>query len=601
MERNTDSLTPELRSQLALFVADRLTAGEPLISLAHFHKAMVEGYQSLMGSGPTQEAIDDLERVARVMLAENPQAFAVPGVENWVIRSLLSMIRKRGWNISQVQEHASGELRDLLRQDQVRAVLANVGLTPQEINQKNCLRAVSNTLMGKEDPQKKRAAARLAQISAQKKSVVAKEEVGLDRLLEGPAAEPDEQEINQREDEQSKGLAAQRAQQMQILVKNLDAHIEQGHISAEDAERLRKLHQVDIGVRSGKIEREKAGKIRNSILSGQARDRLEKKIREEVDYVAIYAQVFEALKRIDPRYDLALGFLIRHKELVNAPDGGQIVWREMLDELIGEYDTMHRIIEMMDRRDAEVRMIAVRLPPYSYIVRRGQDRVEKLLVEENFIAELREFSKAQVMARLNAPEREERVRLAAAMLSLIGLVTSVFKATPFRKQMRMLRINLIVDEFFRSTEDVDEAREKAQTFLRSRLEKLYPDITAEETAEIQERSEEIIAASEKKVTAEREAARKAKAAVEKAEAGTVDSRLTAEEREMGVQFGRVIIHTGAGDRMVPYKIMPDPEKEGQFVLAKQDKELNRLVPMMRGGKKRYVEKNKQGVWEVSTG
>ncbi len=601
MEPDTNSITPELRSQLAQFVADRLTAGDPLISLAHFHKAMVEGYQSLVGRAPSQDTHDDIERVAREMLADNPQAFAVPGVENWVIRSLLGMIRKRGWNISQVQEHASGELRGLLRQEQVRAVLANVGLTPQEINQKNCLRAVSNTLVGKEDPQKKRAAARLAQISAQKKAASAGEDGGLDRLLAEPASEPNEQEINQREDEQSKGLAAQRAQQMQVLIKNLDAHIERGHISAEDAERLRKLHQVDVGVRSGKIGREKAGKIRNSILSGQARDRLEKKIREEVDYVAIYAQVFEALQRIDPRYDPALSFLIRHKESVNALEGGEIVWREMLDELIGEYDTMHQILEMMDRRDAEVRMIAVRLPPYSYIVRRGQDRVEKLLVEENFIAELRELSKAQVMVRLNAPEREERVRLAAAMLSVIGLVTSVFKPTPFRKQMRMLRINLIVDEFFRSTEDVDEAREKAQIFLRSRLEKIYPDITEEETAEIQGRSEEIIAASEKKVTAEREAARKAKGEKEKTESASVDSRLTPEEREMGVLFGRVVIHTGGGDRMVPYKIMPDPDKEGQFVLAKHDKELNRLVPMMRGGKKRYVEKNKQGIWEVSMG
>ena len=144
-------------------------------------------------------------------------------------------------------------------------------------------------------------------------------------------------------------------------------------------------------------------------------------------------------------------------------------------------------------------------------------------------------------------------------------------------------------------------RSKAQIFLRSRLEKIYPDITEEETAEIQGRSEEIIAASEKKVTAEREAARKAKGEKEKTESASVDSRLTPEEREMGVLFGRVVIHTGGGDRMVPYKIMPDPDKEGQFVLAKHDKELNRLVPMMRGGKKRYVEKNKQGIWEVSMG
>ena len=148
--------------------------------------------------------------------------------------------------------------------------------------------------------------------------------------------------------------------------------MERGQISPDDAERLRKLHQVDMGMRSGKIEREKGSKIRNSILSGQARDRLDKKVREEVDYVAIYAQVFEALGRIDPRYDAALNFIVRHKEIVNSVKGEDVEWRAVLDELIEEYDTLHLILELMDRRDAEVRMMAVRLPPYSYIVTRGK-------------------------------------------------------------------------------------------------------------------------------------------------------------------------------------------------------------------------------------
>ncbi len=601
MENDTHIVSSELRSQLLAFVGDRLAAGEPLIAQAHFLKALQEGYQVLLGETPSQEVDGTLDQIAEEVVRENAQAFAVPGVENWIIRSLLGTARKRGWDIGQLQENASNELRSFLRQDQVRGVLTSLNLTPQEINQKNCLRSVANAFVGKEDPQKKRAAARLAQMKSKKEAERAEPaNGGLDRLLADPVSEPNEQEVSAREDEQSKGLSAQRALQMQLLVKNLDAYVERGQISAEDAERLRKLHQIDAGLRSGKIDREKAGKIRNSILSGQARDRLEKKVREEVDYVAIYAQVFEALGRIDVRYDAALRFLIRHKDTVNSAPTDQPNWRPILDELIEEYDTLHLILELMDRRDAEVRMMAVRLPPYSYIVRRGQDRVERLLIDVDFVGEMRSFSKKEILTRLNAPDREERVRLAAAMLSLIGLVTSVYKATPFRKHMRLLRINLIVDEFFRSTENVEEARDRAQKFLRSRLEKLYPDITAEETAEIQGRSEEIIAASEKKVAAERAEA-KAKAATGKGEAEVVDARLTPEERELGVQLGRVIIHTGAGDRIMPYKIMPDPDDAEQFVLAKKDEELERIVPMLRGGKKRYVEKNRQGLWEVRSG
>ena len=154
-------------------------------------------------------------------------------------------------------------------------------------------------------------------------------------------------------------------------------------------------------------------------------------------------------------------------------------------------------------------------------------------------SELRSHDKKQILSKLNAPNREERVRLATAMLSLIGLVTSIFKATPFRKELRLLRINLIIDEFFRSTEDV-EKRERAQQFLRSRLEKLYPDITAEETAEIKQRSDDIIAASEKRVVAERLAAR---GHSRKEHFRGADSRLNEEERKLGVKLVRVKPYT----------------------------------------------------------
>ncbi len=44
------------------------------------------------------------------------------------------------------------------------------------------------------------------------------------------------------------------------------------------------------------------------------------------------------------------------------------------------------------------------------------------------------------------------------MLSLNALIGSLIKRTPFLKQDRVLKINLIVEKFFRSTVDVEEAR-----------------------------------------------------------------------------------------------------------------------------------------------
>ena len=61
-------------------------------------------------------------------------------------------------------------------------------------------------------------------------------------------------------------------------------------------------------MRSGKVTREQGSKVSSNILSGEVRTKIEKKIREEVDYVLIYAQVFEALRRIDPKNDSALRF-----------------------------------------------------------------------------------------------------------------------------------------------------------------------------------------------------------------------------------------------------------------------------------------------------
>ena len=86
---DTKEISTELRGQLLAFVADRLTAGEPLIAQAHFLKALEEGYQTIAGESPSEQALESLGEIADRVLAENAQAYAVPGVENWIIRSLL--------------------------------------------------------------------------------------------------------------------------------------------------------------------------------------------------------------------------------------------------------------------------------------------------------------------------------------------------------------------------------------------------------------------------------------------------------------------------------------------------------------------------------
>ena len=85
-----------------------------------------------------------------------------------------------------------------------------------------------------------------------------------------------------------------------------------------------------------------------------------------------------------------------------------------------ELDTLHRVIDIMDRQDAEVRMMAAHLPPYNRVIRRGQNRMENLVIEEDFVDLLREGTRDQIIAKLGGSDRKECVHLAASMLRLFG-------------------------------------------------------------------------------------------------------------------------------------------------------------------------------------
>jgi len=109
------------------------------------------------------------------------------------------------------------------------------------------------------------------------------------------------------------------------------------------------------------------------------------------------------------------------------------------------------------------------------------------------------------------------------------------------------------------------------------LQKLYPDITDEEAAEIQEHGGEEV------------------------ESQGGDEQLSEDEVDMGVQIGRVGMRIGGGMKLVPYKVMPDPGEPDKWVLVKRDHETGELMPVMRRGNKRFVEENREGIWEVVGG
>ena len=74
--------------------------------------------------------------------------------------------------------------------------------------------------------------------------------------------------------------------------------------------------------------------------------------------------------------------------------------------------------------------------------------------------------------------------------------------------------------------------------------------------------------------------------------------MTDEEKQRGVIVGRVEMRVAGNTRRVPYKIMPDEEEPDRFVISQLDPDTGELVPHMRRGVKRFVEKDAtDGSWK----
>ena len=618
-------LTPALREQLLIYLGDRLQTGEVLITAGQFASAVEEGFVALVGGEVDEQMRRQLTEFLSAANAEDPSQLLAPGVENWVSLSVLAQVRKAGWGITEVQEQGNQLIRDFIRTERAKALLEQLGVKSQLVNMSNCHRFVVNRIAGRQDDTQKNANQRLAGLAAAAAERLAEAarqaaadsaaalaaadgvadpsigaEERIEALLAAPVDLPDAAESEARKQSEKTARVRLRQEQMGELVANLDNYISLGRISAEDGERLRKSHILDEAMRSGKVDKEKGSKIRNSIMSGEASDRVEKQVKDAVDFTVAYVQVFEALGRIDERFDPGLRFLVRHGVAINedADSGVAAGLGPVVEALMLDSAALRPLIDLMDRKDAEVRMIAARLPPYSVIVKRDQGRVERVALEGEFIDELRHTSATELTAQLHSSDRKQRARPAAAMLSLTVLINRLIKPTPFRKELRMLKINLIIEEFYHATEDVEQARQRATDFMRGRLRSLYPDMSREETEELQRRGAELVQKVEDKVLAERAARSKQQAGGDGEEEDDEDT-LSDEDRALGVQIQRVSVRIAGRVRQIRYRIMPDPKDADRFVIGRRDPDSGTMVPVLRRGAPRVVERGRDGSWTLA--
>lgn len=95
--------------------------------------------------------------------------------------------------------------------------------------------------------------------------------------------------------------------------------------------------------------------------------------------------------------------------------------------------------------------------------------------------------------RINSEDTNERIKAAADIKCMVALLTTLLKlTTPFHKEVRRLRISLRMQRLFDASVDEKDGRNRVQQFLRRRLNNLYPDLSREERAEIEEMGQKIM-------------------------------------------------------------------------------------------------------------
>jgi hypothetical protein len=412
-------------------------------------------------------------------------------------------------------------------------------------------------------------------------------------------------EAKQRAEKQEERRGELEKKEFAKVPDNLDSYVEQGIVTNEEAEKVRELHEIDEQVKRGEIDEKEATEIRNSILAGASRDKIERKIKEAVADSVRYILVFEAMQKIDPKYFDALGFLIEHKNLVIAGDGSDVDLGPAIKALMEDTALIDLIVDVMERKDQEIRMLSVRLHPYNGIMNRGLERIGNMVIEESFIEDLQKLGPDDISERLNSSDQHTRVKPAADMRCMISLVDHVTKKTRFRKELRLLRVTRQLEEFYSSTSDVKEARHQAESFLNRRLRRLFPDMTSDEAAELKERSTEMMDQIEQRVLDERQSAVSARestqatavVAASSAGAGDDEMELSEEEISKGVQIGRVEMRVAGSTRCIPQKMMPDPDDPAQMVICQRDPDSGELMPAIRRGAKRIVERGRDGSWQ----
>ncbi|MBT4608950.1 MAG: hypothetical protein HOC05_02840 [Gemmatimonadetes bacterium] len=604
----SDAVDADLHRELWQRIAGRLQRGDALITTEDFLKVLEVEYQAVTGNPVTDTLREVFGKTISSFNRENPERYVAVGVQNCVRRVFESNCFKLDWDLGQIEDVGSRSIARFKSQNLVQDLLRDVNVSTTAIDGDDCVRnAVDVVSERKPRTQKHELDEPLADVD----------------LLEPVASEPEPEpepiaeetqealkdgtisdgELQARQAEQDQAHDRLEHREMGRVVERVDQYVQQGFLTTDEGETVRKLHDIDEQQKSGAIDAEEASRLRNSLMTEELRTKLDRKVKGAVDHAVRFLQAFESMQRVSTSIDEALRFLIHHKHILD-PERSDRERGLAAQELLEDRELLHLIIEIMERKDHEIRMISVCLPPYSYIVKRGNERIGNLTIEEDFIDDLRELEADDMSDKLHSEDALTRVRPAADMQCLIAILNHLIKATPWRKEVRMMRVQDSLEQFYQETDDLGEARKQAENFLARRLRRMFKDLSNDEKHEIEERGAQMLDNIEEKVIAERQAKADDAATEAAAQSGGAgagvedDAELSEDELKKGAVFGRVEMRVAGQMRRVPRKLMLDPDDGETYCLAQRNSDTGELEPVLRRGAKRIVERGTDGLWRT---
>lgn len=577
-----------------------------------FEGVLEEEFKQLTGGPLPEDTRARLRQLIRELHARHPETYLAHGVQNAVRRAFETGIERLDWSRDAVERRGCRAIHRFLRRERVRDLLGDIQLSPKAVNASRCVRHAIDRLGARSGPLPRRppptAAEGATAAPPAPVSPAAPPEIVEPEVLAAAAAGIDARVVTERTREQEAVCLELTEHERTHLSESLSVYAADGAIDAQQAEQYGALLQVDARERDREIDAAAAESERDLILTVEKRRELEAAVARAVETTVGYVQVFESLKKISQTYDGLLKLLVEHKTLVTADDTADRT--PLLGVLSESASLLDLAVGMMERADPEVRLLAVRLPPYSKLLPPGQQRpIANVTVEAEFIDDLRTCSAEDLSARFRDPDPGARARPAADILSLIHLIDQVIEPTPFRYKLRMLLANRVLQELQPRLQELYaeharvDARSKAERVLRQRLERRFADASTEEEQAVKKRGQALLLGLEQKLD---EAEQGGGDQVEEALAADDDGRddgtgegLTEEERQRGVQLARVEVRVAGRLKKIPTKVMPDPDDEARHVMAQRDPETGVLAPQMRRGKKRYVERATDGTWKAA--